>query len=139
MSRRRRLPLIGLIVVAVAGALIAVAVKQAEAKPRCQTHRCEVRVARKQCDAGRYKSCIRRAALHHGVSYSDMSALAWCESTHNRFAQNGPYLGPYQFDARTFAATGYADRGDRTSWKWSSLAAAKWIRLGYRRSAWPNC
>lgn len=39
---------------------------------------------------------LRLASSVFGVSYWQMRAVAWCESTHNPWAQNGRYKGLFQ-------------------------------------------
>jgi soluble lytic murein transglycosylase-like protein len=92
-------------------------------------HGCEIRHARVQCEHGLVRACIRRAALHRGVSESWLRAVAWCESRFDPGATNGRYVGLFQFGPVLWGALPYRHRS-RFSPKWASLAAALAFRRG---------
>jgi soluble lytic murein transglycosylase-like protein len=92
-------------------------------------HGCEIREARVQCERGLARACIRRAALHRGISESWLRSVAWCESRFNPYATNGQYVGLFQFGPVLWGALPYR-RYSRFSAKWSALAAALAFRRG---------
>lgn len=92
-------------------------------------HGCEIREAMHACDAGSTPACIRRAALHRGVSEGWLRATAWCESRLKPYAVNGPYVGLFQFGPVLWGALPYRHHS-RFSAKWASLAAALAFRRG---------
>lgn len=89
----------------------------------CHTWSCLERVARKQCERGIVRGCVRRGARRYRVDEGLMMRIAYCESTMNPSATNGQYVGLYQFGANAWSRTPYARRS-RFSAKWSSLAAS---------------
>ena len=101
----------------------------------CNSRACEIRVARKQCDRGSVKACIRRAALHRRQDYGAMLRVAWCESRFNpRAVSPWGHVGLYQFAWGTWRTTPYA-RHSPFSAKWAALAAA-WMWQQGRKREW---
>lgn len=79
--------------------------------------------------------CIKRAALHHKQSFTDMLRVARCESGSNPYPLGlEVHYGLFQFLTSTFASTPYAAKSI-TSAKWNSLAAAWMWKVG-RRGEW---
>lgn len=93
--------------------------------------------AEANCNQRQVVPCIKYAALKHRQSFADMKATAYCESTYNPYAKNGPYRGLYQFDKATWAGGPHPDRS-RTSAKHAALSAAWYWKRG-ERSRWPVC
>lgn len=50
---------------------------------------------------------LRLASAVSGVPYTDLSAVAWCESTHNPFAVNGRYHGLFQLGWAPFGMSAF--------------------------------
>ncbi len=105
------------------------------------------------------KCYVVYAARYYGQNPRDALATVSCESTFSRHAENGPYLGPWQFDKPTWNATPHSQkivrtakgsvvrdpqgqlktkRRSRTNAKYSSLGAMWYWRHGGRRR-WPVC
>lgn len=120
---------------AVTAVVLASPATAAAKKQRCHTRACPERVARKACSQRHVVPCIRRAAIHHRQSFTDMLRVAHCESTLNPFAVGfGVHYGLFQFLPSTFVSTPYR-RQSITSAKWNSLAAA-WAWKQGRRGEW---
>ena len=118
---------------ALAGALATPAA--AHRGKHCHSTRCHERVAMKQCSQARPVPCIRRAALHHRVSFRMLLRKARCESTLDPYAVNGVHAGLFQFNyPGTWRTTPYARRNPWRA-KWNSLAAA-WMHAKGRGSEW---
>lgn len=105
------------------------------AKPKCNTHACEVRVLRKKCSQRNVVPCIKYASWRWHYSYGTLYNKASCESTLNPMAVGyGVHYGLFQFLPSTFKSTPY-----RGHWifsaKWNSLAAA-WMHHVGRGSEW---
>lgn len=112
----------------------------AEARQGCRTLACEERVAMHQCSQARPVPCIRRAALHHRVSFHMLLRKARCESGLNPYAINGsPFnrapvvtsksSGLMQFMPGTWRTTPYARRSIWSA-KWNALAGGWMHRVG---------
>ena len=120
--------------------LLALALPAAPAQARtpCNTHACEVRVAKKQCSQANPRKCVRHAILVYrlkGANAAWMYRIAGCESTWNPYAKNASgSSGLFQFLPSTFAGTPYA-RHSIWSAKYNSLAAA-WMVTQGRQSEW---
>lgn len=84
-----------------------------------------------QCSQTNVVACIRRAALHHHVSFPMLLRKARCESGLNPYAVGfGVHRGLFQFNyPGTWNTTPYRRR-DAFSAKWNSLAAAFMHRVG---------
>lgn len=78
---------------------------------------------------------IRIASGTYGVSYARLSCLARLESTFNPNAQNGRYVGLFQFDEPTFRLTPFAQYGRSNAYA-SAMGAAHLIARG-EGSRWP--
>lgn len=98
----------------------------------CASRACLVRVARKACERGSIRACVRRGARQHGVDERRLLIVAWCESTMRPWAVNGQAAGLFQFMPVTWASLRYR-RHSPFSAKWSSLAAGLAFRLGMER------
>lgn len=98
----------------------------------CHTNACELRVARKQCDRGDVRACIRRGGLQHHVSVPYLTKVAWCESRLDPTQVNGRYVGLFQFGKPLWNHLRYRHHS-RFSAKWSSLAAALAFHEGLSR------
>lgn len=102
----------------------------ADARRGCNSKRCVERVAMKQCAQARPVPCIRRAALHHRVSFHLQLAIARCESglQPQRLNDGGSgSSGLMQFMPSTFASTPYRWRWILSA-KWNALAGAWLLR-----------
>lgn len=107
----------------------------------------------------RTKCYVAYAARYYGQNPNDARATVSCESTYNRRARNGPYLGPWQFDIDTWKGAPHSlkivrrvngsvvrnrqgraitKRRSRTNVKYTSLGAMWYWRNG-ERSRWPVC
>ena len=81
-------------------------------------------MAAKQCSQKRVVPCIRRAAMHHDVSFAMLLRKARCESKLDPLASSGPHAGLFQFQiSGTWQTTPYARRSPWRA-KWNALAAA---------------
>lgn len=101
----------------------------------CRTLACRERVAMHDCSQHRPVACIRRAALHRGVSFRLLKARAWCESRLVPWAVNGPNRGLFQVNwPGTWGTTPYAEH-DPVWAKWNALAAA-WLEDQGRGDEW---
>lgn len=78
---------------------------------------------------------IRLAAQRWGISEARLRCLARLESTFNPNAQNGRYLGLYQFDLTTWALTPHREYPRTNAWA-AAQGAAYLISLG-QGSRWP--
>lgn len=91
-------------------------------------------VAMHHCQAGVVKSCLHRAAIHRGVSYSLMLYLAWRESRYQPGATNSQSgaAGLLQFLPSTWAGSWnpYRARSPYSA-KWNALAGALALSRGY--------
>jgi soluble lytic murein transglycosylase-like protein len=97
---------------------------------RCHSTRCDERVAMHQCAQSRPVPCIRRAALHHHVSFRLQLAIARCESRLQPAVLNhggSGSSGLMQFMPATFGTTPYAGRWILSA-KWNALAGAWALR-----------
>ena len=104
----------------------------------CLTDGCRERVAERAamraCSQRRVVPCIRRGALHWHVDFGLMYRRAFCESTLNPYAVNGPNLGLFQIQEATMRTTPYRARSPFSA-KWASLAAA-WAQHVGRGGEW---
>lgn len=139
-----------------AAAIVGMHAHPADARERCQTKRCEERVARKQCSQKRPRACVERAILTYrlgGWQAAWMRRVPFCESGWNplayypskvadttaerRFAErNDRSAGLYAFKPSTWRGTPYGRRGRSLWWaKWNALGAAWMVRQG-RTGEW---
>ena len=77
------------------------------------------------------------AAATYGVPIARLRRIAWCESTYVPEAQNGRYLGLFQFGTWLWGQTPYADF-ERTDPVAASLAGAWAFSRGLDKH-WPIC
>lgn len=85
-----------------------------------------------QCSNARPVPCIRRAAMHHRISFYLQLAIARCESGLRAWVTNGEGSGSsglMQFLPSTFAQTPYRLHSIFSA-KWSALAGAWLLRSG---------
>jgi soluble lytic murein transglycosylase-like protein len=73
------------------------------------------------------EKALRNAAAKWGVPYSELKAVAWCESRWNPRAVGAGSYGLMQFIPSTWAATPYRHRDIYDPW-WNALAAAWLVR-----------
>lgn len=118
----------------------------AEARAGCHSRSCVERVAMHQCSQTRPVPCIRRAAIHHRVSFRLQLAIARCEAgpalnplavfgqAANQVAFSMSWLrardlsaGLMMFKPSTFVTTRYASRWILSA-KWNALAGAEVLR-----------
>lgn len=105
------------------------------ANAACNSRSCAIRVARKQCERGKVKACIFRAALHRRQSYPVMLRVGWCESRLNPSAVSpGGHVGLYQYLWSTWRTTPYREHSPFSA-KWASLATA-WMWSVGRKNEW---
>ena len=72
------------------------------------------------------------AAVTYGVPRSELSRVAWCESTHRPWARNGRYRGLFQ-EGPMFEAGPYGRAGLSV---WSPYAAAMTAAYTVSREGW---
>ena len=72
------------------------------------------------------------AAVAYGVPRSELSRVAWCESTHRPSARNGPYRGLFQ-EGPMFEAGPYGRAGLSV---WSPYASAMTAAYTVSREGW---
>lgn len=78
--------------------------------------------------------CIVYAATRYGQDVNKAKAVAYCESTYNRYASNGTHFGLFQFDSSTWAGSPFDTKGSVYSARLNSLAAMwYWQRGEYSR------
>lgn len=70
---------------------------------------------------------LRNAARVHGVPYSELRSVSWCESRWDPRAVGSGSYGLLQFLMSTWARTPYARRSVFDPW-WNALAAAWLVR-----------
>lgn len=78
------------------------------------------------------REALTIASVAYGVSRHQLSAVAWCESTHQPSARNGQYRGLFQ-TGPMFEASPYGRAGLSV---WSPYASAMTAAYTVRREGW---
>lgn len=122
--------------IAIAAALAIAAPAQANKPEPCRTIACRARVAHRQCNQRRPRTCVLHVIYHRrmtGWKRSWMLRIPGCESRWNPGAYNpSGASGLYQFMPGTWASTPY---GRRSVWsaRWQPYAAAWMLEQGRSR------
>lgn len=109
-------------------------------REQLRRERVELRAARR--DAARWRTAAKAspsvgealtlASVVYGVSRSELSSVAWCESNHRPGVANGPYRGLFQ-QGPMFEATPFGQAGLSV---WSPYAAALSTAYTVRQQGW---